>query len=52
MLALTRFVSIQGWPEVIYSHPGSHLVGAEKELKEAWKSVVHHSSHKRGADND
>ena len=51
LLALSRFVSVRGWPEVIYSDPGSQLVGAERELKEAWKSVVRQSLHKKGADN-
>ena len=51
LLALTRFVSTRGWPEVIYSDPGSQLVGAEKELKEVWKSILRHSLHERGADN-
>ena len=51
LLALSRFVSVRGWPEIIYSDPGSQLVGAERELKEAWKSVVRQSLHKKGADN-
>ena len=36
LLALSRFASIRGWPEFIYSDPGSQLIGAERELKEAW----------------
>jgi hypothetical protein len=51
LLALSRFVSIRGWPEVVYSDPGSQLVGAEKELKEAWKSIVRQSLHKKGVEN-
>ena len=51
VLALSRFVSVRGWPEVIYSDPGSQLVGAERELKKAWKSGVRQSLHKKGADN-
>ena len=35
MLALRRFVSIRGWPQKLYSDPGSQLIGAKKELKEA-----------------
>ena len=38
-MALNRFASIRGWPEKIYSDPGSQLVGAERELKEAWKKI-------------
>ncbi len=48
---VSRFVSICGWPEVVYSDPGSQLVAAEKELKEAWKSIVHQSLHKKGVEN-
>lgn len=39
LLALKRFVSIRGWPALIYSDPGSQLVGAEKEVVEVWKSM-------------
>ena len=51
LLALSRFVSVRGWPEVVYSDPGSQLVGAEKELKEAWKSIVRQSLHKKAVEN-
>ena len=37
LMALTRFASIRGWPEKIFSDPGTQLVGAEKELATAWK---------------
>lgn len=37
LMALSRFASLRGWPEMIYSDPGSQLVGAERELKEAWQ---------------
>jgi hypothetical protein len=40
-MALSRFASIRGWPEKIYSDPGSQLVGAGKELKESWKNLDH-----------
>jgi hypothetical protein len=39
MLAPKRFVSLRGWPSLIYSDPGSQLVGAEKELTEAWTNM-------------
>ena len=39
LMALSRFASLRGWPEMIYSDPGSQLVGAEKELKEAWQRI-------------
>ena len=35
LMALSRFASIRGWPQYIYSDPGSQLVGAKRELKEA-----------------
>ena len=35
MLALRRFVSVRGWPQKLFSDPGSQLVGAKRELKEA-----------------
>ena len=30
LMALTRFVSVRGLPEIIYSDPGSQVVGAER----------------------
>ena len=39
LLALSRFTSIRGWPAHIFSDPGSQIVGAEKELMDAWKSM-------------
>ncbi|XP_067929544.1 uncharacterized protein [Watersipora subatra] len=36
LMALTCFVSIIGWPEKIFSDPGTQLV-VEKELATAWK---------------
>lgn len=35
LMALTRFVSVRGWPERIYSDPGSQLLSANKELTES-----------------
>ena len=31
-LAFSRFVHVRGWPAVVYSDPGSQLVGAEREM--------------------
>ena len=39
LLAVSRFASLRGWPEIIYSDPGSQLLGAERELKEAWQRI-------------
>ena len=35
LLALSRFVSIRGWPQRIYSDPGSQILGASREINEA-----------------
>ena len=43
LMALTRFVSARGWPERIYSDPGSQLLSANKELtKSAQRMGVNH----------
>ena len=46
MLALRRFVSIRGWPEKLYSDPGSQLAGAKREMKDA----ICKSGHENGLD--
>jgi hypothetical protein len=51
LMALSRFVSVRGWPEIIYSDPGSQLIGAERELAETWKSIDRQSLHKSGTEN-
>ena len=35
MLAMRRFASLRGTPQKLYSDPGSQLVGAKRELKDA-----------------
>ena len=35
----SRFASGLGWPSTIYSDPGLQLVGAGRELKEAWDKI-------------
>ncbi|XP_013384966.1 uncharacterized protein LOC106154941 [Lingula anatina] len=39
LLALSRFAAIRGWPSVIYSDPGSQLLGASVELARAWANI-------------
>ena len=39
LMVLARFASIRGWPQYIYSDPGSKLIGAERELKEQWEKI-------------
>ena len=51
LMALSRFISVRGWPEIIYSDPGSQLIGAERELAETWKSIDRQSLHKSGTEN-
>ena len=49
LMALSRFASIRGWPDTIYSDPGSQLVGAERELREAWQRLDRHQMKRNGA---
>lgn len=51
LMALRRFASLHGWPERIYSEPGSQLVGAERELKEAWQRINRESLQRDSAQN-
>ncbi|KAK3751657.1 hypothetical protein QZH41_005866 [Actinostola sp. cb2023] len=51
LLALSRFASVRGWPEKIYSDPGSQLIGAGRELEEAWKNMDRQSLQKSGTKN-
>ena len=51
MLAFSRFVSVRGWPEKVYSDPGSQLIGAEKELREAWINLDRTHLIRKGAEN-
>lgn len=51
LLALSRFVSVRGWPTMIYSDPGSQLVSVERELREAWANLDRVSLIKKGTDN-
>ena len=36
---LTRFASIRGWPEKVFSDCGTQLVAASKELKEVIREI-------------
>ena len=51
LMALSRFASLRGWPEMIYSDPGSQLVGAERELKEAWQRIDRESLQRDSVQN-
>jgi hypothetical protein len=51
LLALRRFVSLRGWPSVIYSDQGSQLVGAEKELTNMWKQMDRSAAYRVSAEN-
>ena len=51
LMALSRFACIRGWPATIYSDPGSQLVGADRELKEAWNGIDRETLHKDGVQN-
>jgi hypothetical protein len=39
LLALSKFASCRGYPSVMYSDPGSNLVGASRELSDQWKKM-------------
>ena len=51
LMALSRFASIRGWPQKIYSDPGSQLAGAERELKEAWQKLDREDLHRNAVQN-
>ena len=51
LLSLSRFVAIRGWPTVIYSDPGSQLVGASEELRKAWAAIDKDMLIQVGAEN-
>jgi len=50
LLAFSRFVSVRGFPSDMYSDPGSQLVGADVELKEAWRKMDHSRIKQVGAE--
>ena len=47
LMAISRFTNIRGWPEYIYSDPGSQLIGVERVLK-AWQKIDCSELHKSG----
>jgi hypothetical protein len=51
VLALVRFASVRGWPEKIFSDPGSQLVGADKDLKEMWEKTKGDAVYQKSLDN-
>jgi Mor family transcriptional regulator len=51
LLTLKRFTAIRGWPSVIYSDPGSQLVGAEKDLVSMWNSLDCEVTHRICTEN-
>jgi hypothetical protein len=51
LLALQRFASVRGWPEILYSDPGSQLIGADNELKAAWLRMDKTALNRVGAEN-
>ena len=51
LMGLSRFVHIRGWPSIIYSDPGTQLVGAEREIREAWQQIEKGELVKKGAES-
>jgi len=50
LMAFSRFTSIRGYPNALYSDPGSQLVGADKELKQAYSRMSFDAMKRRGAE--
>ena len=50
LMALSRFTSVRGWPQKLYSDPGSQLVGASNELERVWGKIDKDGLCKSGAD--
>ena len=46
--ALLRFTTVRGWPDTMYSDPGSQIVCVEKELCHCWKSSIYKLSVENG----
>ena len=51
LLALSRFASVRGWAQFMYSDPGSQLIGAEIELRNAWQNMDEDELRKNGVQN-
>jgi hypothetical protein len=51
LMALTRFASVRGWPDTLYSDPGSQLVGAERELRNIWQQLDQTALTRKGTEN-
>ena len=45
------FASVRGCPQFMYSDPGSQLIGAEKELRNAWQNMDEDELRKKGMQN-
>ena len=39
LLSFRRFAALRGWPSVVYSDPGTQLVGASAEITAAWDAL-------------
>ena len=50
LLAFRRFTNLRGWPETIYSDPGTQLTHAEKELRKLWEAIDKESIYKTSTD--
>ena len=51
LMALSRFGNLRGYPSYMYSDPGSQLVGADKELQEAWCNIDQPAIKRKCAEN-
>jgi hypothetical protein len=50
-MALSRFGNLRGYPTYMYSDPGSQLVGADKELQEAWQNIDQTTIKRKSTEN-
>ena len=48
LMALSWFASLRGWPEKIFSDPGTQLIGADKEISKCWKALDQNAIYKEG----
>lgn len=51
LIAFSRFTSIRGYPEKIFSDPGAQLIGADNELKNVWSNMDTAAMIRKGAEN-
>ena len=46
LMALSRFVSLRGWPEKIFSDSGTQLGDTDKEISKCWRALDQNAVYK------